>query len=129
MLANSTTLIVGAGASVPLKYLTGAELRAWIIEGRAMDENWGEESTVDQKRLSWRLRRSLIPSIDAFLAEDENQDLRAWGVLCIAGTLLPFEALKKEDPPAWLRMVFKGEEGKGSVCESRQGRSRQANVR
>jgi hypothetical protein len=106
MLANSTTLVVGAGASVPLGYPTGAELRDWIIDGRGMDDWDDSESERDRKRLNWRLARSLIPSIDAFLAEDENEDLRGWGVLCIAGALLPCEALKKGRPPAWLQMVF-----------------------
>ncbi|MEN3371040.1 MAG: hypothetical protein V7609_3183 [Verrucomicrobiota bacterium] len=112
MLANSTTLIVGAGASVPLEYPTGAELRDWIIEGRGMDDDWGAEGEADQKRLNWRLRRSLIPSIDAFLAEKENEDLHSWGIKCIAGALLPCEAKKKEEPPTWLCMVFNAIRGR-----------------
>lgn len=112
MLANSTTLIVGAGASVPLDYPTGAELRDWIIEGRGMDGDWGADGEADQRKLNWRLRRSLIPSIDAFLAEKENEDLHAWGIKCIAAALLPCEALKKEEPPAWLRMVFNAIRGR-----------------
>jgi|SRR5882724_11918442 len=121
MLANSAALIVGAGASVPLEYPTSAELRDWIIEGRGMEEFLDDESERDRKRLSWRLRRSLIPSIDAFLAEDANEDLRQWGVLCIAGALLPCEALKKEVPPTWLQMVFNAirAEGRTPIISTR----------
>ena len=106
MLANPTTLIVGAGASVALKYPTGVQLRDWIIEGRGMSYEFGEEANEHRKRLEWRLSRSLIPSIDAFLAEKANEDLRRWGVLCIAGALLPCEAEEKRTAPAWLRLIF-----------------------
>src|SRR4051812_20201880 len=112
MLANPTTLIVGAGASVELGYPTGAQLRDWIIEQRGMEGDWGPEAELERKRLEWRFRESLIPSIDAFLAEEANADLRRWGVSAIAGALLPCEDLKKSKPPAWLRMVFNAVRGK-----------------
>jgi hypothetical protein len=114
MIANPTTLIVGAGASVELDYPTGAELREWIIERRGQNLDFGEARGHYQKELSWRFGRSLIPSIDAFLAEKENEDLRDWGVLCIACALLPVEYKKKNAPPAWLRMVFNAVRGKAS---------------
>lgn len=115
MIANKTTLIVGSGASVALEYPTGAQLREWIIGGNWISHDLSEGTKRMQQQLSWRLRLSLIPSIDAFLAEDANVDLRDWGIVCIAGALLPCEARKKEHPPEWLRLVFNAIRGKKSA--------------
>ncbi|MEI9895266.1 MAG: hypothetical protein WDN28_15585 [Chthoniobacter sp.] len=112
MIANKTTLIVGAGASVDLDYPTGVQLKDWIVDGRGITNNYGDEGIADRKKLTWRLKRSLIPSIDAFLAEEENADLRAWGVICIAAALLPCESLKKSAPPQWLQMLFNAIRGR-----------------
>jgi hypothetical protein len=109
MLASKTTLIVGAGASMALDYPSGAELREWVIEGKGILYKEFEALDYDRgvhSRLAWRFRDSMIPSIDAFLAEPENADLRDWGVLCIAAALLPCEALHPKNPPAWLKIVF-----------------------
>jgi|GEM_PF-2599453 len=108
MLAHPTTIIIGAGASVDLGYPTGAVLRDWIIEGRGLDSDldFGDGESEFRKRLALRFGGSLIPSIDAFLAIDENKDLHDWGILAIAAALLPVEMLNKDSPPAWMRYVF-----------------------
>jgi len=96
MIANPTTLILGAGASRPA-YPTGDELRDRIINACA------GESDAKARALGSRLQRSLIPSIDAFLAEPENKDLEEVGKIMIAEALLPGES---KAHPIWYRLLF-----------------------
>jgi hypothetical protein len=94
MIANRTTLILGAGASAPA-YPTGAEL---------IDRMIGSYTTGSMReKLALRLRASMLPSIDAFLAEEGNSDLLEHGRQAIAEALIPCE---KKAVPAWYRLLF-----------------------
>ena len=94
MIANATTLILGAGASAPT-YPVGAELLQKIagsyLKGSA------------RERLAVRLSRSMLSSVDAFLAEPGNSDLVEEGKAALAEALLPCE---RKEPPAWYALLF-----------------------
>ena len=94
MIANRTTLILGAGASAPT-YPTGAALIDRITESYTKGS--------ERERFAVRMRNSMLPSIDAFLAEEGNSDLVEHGRKAIAEVLLPCE--QKASPP-WYRLLF-----------------------
>jgi hypothetical protein len=73
---------LGAGASVRFGYPTGAELRQQIIDRVGMNHN-----ASDYRELLERFRRSLVSSIDAFLAEKENHHLQEVGRVAIVAAL------------------------------------------
>jgi hypothetical protein len=114
MIANPTTLILGAGASAPI-YPIGSALREQVISGSGakpyelyLNEN-GERDEVQREKyryqtLKERFRASYIVSIDAFLAEPENQPLAEEGHIAIAAALLPCEA--KDRYPDWYASLF-----------------------
>lgn len=112
MLANPTTLILGAGASHHLGYPTGSKLREWIIEGRGMGviEEPQEKSLL--KHLQNQFRTSLVSSIDAFLAEPEYKDFENIGKLCIAAALLPCESGQAGKSPGWYQSIFNAIRGR-----------------
>jgi hypothetical protein len=114
MIANPTTLILGAGASAPV-YPTGAELRDRIISGAGakpyeryfQNAQEGHNAGFEEARyaqLKARLQRSHITSVDAFLAEPENAKLAEVGHIAIAAALLPCEARDKF--PDWYPALF-----------------------
>lgn len=114
MIANSTTLILGAGASAPI-YPTSTELRPKIISGAgaAPYESYLESSHEDHDSgrernyyaaLKERFKRSHVTSIDAFLAEPENSPLVEVGHIAIAAALLPCES--REEYPDWYPALF-----------------------
>jgi len=94
VIANRTTLILGAGASDPT-YPTGPGLID-IITGSYTKGS-------ERERLAIRLRTSMLPSIDAFLAEEGNSDLVEYGRQAIAEALIPCE---RKAVPAWDRLLF-----------------------
>lgn len=107
MIANPTTLILGAGASVPFGYPTGAELRQQIIQRVGTNYN---DPKYDE--LLERFRWSLISSIDAFLAEKENRHLQDIGRVAIVAALVQAEQrAQKED---WYEQLFNAIRGRKS---------------
>jgi hypothetical protein len=94
MIANRTTLILGAGASKPFGYPTGAELRQQIIKRVGMRF----QDPVYEELLN-RFRWSLVSSIDAFLAESENHHLQDIGRVAIVAALAKAEA--RDQTPDW----------------------------
>ncbi|MDR3406164.1 MAG: hypothetical protein P4L99_27000 [Chthoniobacter sp.] len=117
MIANSTTLILGAGASQPLGYPTGAELRQKIIDGigiepyldaqrRIAAQDFGNSSIKIEtyNRFKNRFRRSHVLSIDAFLAESENAQYSEVGTVAIAAALLTCEYPQRD--PDWYADLF-----------------------
>src|SRR6266566_2333634 len=114
MIANSTTLVLGAGASAPV-YPTSTELRSKIISGFGAGpyESYlknspdGHDSGFEKDRyatLKARFQRSHVTSIDAFLAEPENSVLTNVGHIAIAAALLPCES--REQYPDWYPALF-----------------------
>jgi hypothetical protein len=115
MIANPTTLILGAGASAPI-YPIGSALRDQIISGSGakpyelyLNEyaRHRHEVQLENNRyqtLKERFRASYIVSIDAFLAEPENQQLVKEGHIAIAAALLPCES--KDRYPDWYASLF-----------------------
>lgn len=117
MIANPTTLILGAGASQPLGYPTGAELREHIINGlgiapylqaleRTARQDYGNTSAEIEtyKRFKDRFKKSHVASIDAFLAEPENAVFSTVGTAAIAAALLTFEHPERD--PNWYADLF-----------------------
>lgn len=117
MIANSTTLILGAGASEPLGYPTGWKLRADIISGlgvspylealrRTAEQDFGNCSAEIEtyNRFKDRFKRSHVASIDAFLAEPENAQFSKVGTAAIAAALLTYEHPERD--PNWYADLF-----------------------
>jgi hypothetical protein len=111
MIANPTTLILGAGASQPFGYPTGAELRQQIrsrLGMRVEDQNYED--------LLNRFRWSLVSSIDAFLAEKENHHLQDIGRVAIVAALSQAEI--RDHAPNWYEQLFNAIRGKRSNEQS-----------
>jgi hypothetical protein len=99
MIANPTTLILGAGASKPFGYPTGAELRQQIISRVGMSYN----APIYDELLD-RFRWSLVSSIDAFLAEKENHHLQDVGRVAIVAALHQVE--HQSQTGDWYELLF-----------------------
>lgn len=111
MIANATTLILGAGASTPT-YPTGAGLRDLIVsEGL---RQWADATDIE-RRFIRRFRDSIIPSIDAFLADESTAEMSEIGRHYIAEILLPCEA--SAILPAWYPLLFQAIRAR--PCEER----------
>lgn len=89
MIKQNTVFILGAGASMPYGFLSGAELRRSICRDSVFSSGMHAALTIDMEIPEHELRkfgdafnRSLQPSIDAFLAK--RPDLVEIGKLCIA---------------------------------------------
>jgi len=96
---RKTVLILGAGASWPYGFYTGAELIKRICERfedlhakLTLDDNKRPELRAEGRAFAQTLRRSGATSIDAFL--EHRPKLRGTGKVAIASVLLPCE---KED--------------------------------
>ena len=105
MIANPTTLILGAGASVPFGYPTGIELRKQIINGLGM-----RYKAPDYDELLNRFRWSLVSSIDAFLAEKENHHLQDAGRVAIVAALAQAEMQSQTEN--WYEQLFNAIRGR-----------------
>lgn len=126
MIAKSTVLILGAGASYPYRFPLGSELKSRVWRAlRAVSDgayNCAERAAIYEPllalgfksdliaELSLRLERSPRPSVDAFL---ENQPkFLELGKAAIAATLLPLEdpiALLSEPKPderKWYQKLY-----------------------
>lgn len=101
MLANPTTIILGAGASAPV-FPTGAELREALEVTLDCDD--GMPFVPQRMALAVRLKQALVGSIDAFLTEPGNEDMVSGGAVAIAKILLPHEKLHSF--PGWYRILF-----------------------
>jgi len=107
MIANPTTLILGAGASKPFGYPTGAELRQQIIDRLGLNYD-----ASDYQELLDRFRWSLVSSIDAFLAEKENQHLSDVGRVAIVAALHQVE--HQSQTGDWYELLFNAIRGRSS---------------
>lgn len=116
VIANHTTLILGAGASHPA-YPLGAELRDLIINAAQNPaEKFDDADKYKFKNLGRRLQTSTIASIDAFLAEPENKELEEFGKYLIAAVLLPRE---QKAISSWYELLFNAVRGRGQGARLR----------
>ena len=95
MITTPTVFVLGAGASVPYGYPTGAGLRSEVLEGisgwRGDAAVWaqGKGLEAEAKRFAVALTRSRNTSVDAFL--EHRRELQAIGKLAMASVLLRCE--------------------------------------
>ena len=108
MIANPTTLILGAGASVPFGYPTGTELREQIIKRIGMRVN-----DPRYEELLNRFQWSLVSSIDAFLAEEQNHHLQDIGRVAIVAALHQIECVPQQAD--WYELLFNAIRGVRSI--------------
>ncbi len=102
MIQTSTVLILGAGASKPYGYPTGAELRELILSELERgydlyDRLWPNEKHVSPelvRAFRYQFGLSQLPSIDEFL-EHNLEEWGQFGRAIIAGALLPYENLNE----------------------------------
>lgn len=111
MIANATTLILGAGASAPLGYPVGSQLRTDIIKGTSPEylrylhrESHGLSKFSTYEEMIYRFKESHVASIDAFLAEPENQRFADIGRGAIASALIGYE--NPQCDPDWYFDLF-----------------------
>jgi hypothetical protein len=106
MITKPTVLVLGAGASAPYGFPTGAELKQIILENLASGENsqWYDNikhfghSKEEIQKFAFALKHSGKSSVDAFL--EHRQDFLWIGKFAIALSLIPFEEeYKLYDPP------------------------------
>lgn len=105
MITKPIVFILGAGASCPYGFPTGAELKNEIIKSLDIENNSKvvlelkkllvKESLI--KRFKERLEKSRFYSVDAFL--EKHTDFTEIGKMCIAMNLIKYEDEKNLDKP------------------------------
>jgi hypothetical protein len=114
MLTKRTVLVLGAGASVPFEFPTGAKLSRYIIDGCEKNSppfellrNLGRFSQEEIDRFRDCFFLSGKNSIDAFL--EHRSEFLPIGKAAIALTLIPYERTQRiftYNEDNWLRYVF-----------------------
>ncbi|MBL9032115.1 MAG: hypothetical protein JNM80_10470 [Phycisphaerae bacterium] len=107
----STTIVVGAGASVPFGLPTSSGLKALIVENPpdpprdflsypTFDQKVAMEQSLgwSKERFAEELSRSGDATVDAWLGSHPSAWARRYGTFAIAATLLPFEVGLYGDP-------------------------------
>jgi hypothetical protein len=116
MIKRRTLFILGAGASIPYGFPSGAELRALLCDAAgAIDSELSrllfgvlEINTRDTFEFAQTFLNSGQPSIDAFLAR--RGEFREIGKLCIAAALcqreVPARVMRYENDDNWYALLW-----------------------
>jgi hypothetical protein len=131
MLSHSTVLLLGAGASAPYGYPTGAALRKIIIQGLTDPHSAQLKTTLvrlgfheaELDAFASNFDASQQFSIDSYL--QRQPQFRKVATTAIAATLLPFEnsrALLVDSPGRWYQYLFNRLESIGAFFGQGKGR-------
>lgn len=109
MISTPTVLVLGAGASQPCEYPTGAGLRDYILGG-GLDSLKKEillelnSSGINMKNFLFALKRARLPSIDSFL--EHRRAFEQIGKIAITKAVVDMEIEDNLDTEDWYQYLF-----------------------